>query len=158
MCVLLEFVSGSVCVECCMAAWYCLQASQLAEEMSLEPAQAVATLHEMQYQGIRMVRTVARLTPQWLPASPRVLRCLLAIWTNLEWRQRVHDNSPHSNRNAHELSLLVKILIQYCKTVLLSHAHSAGQTALASPAAGQLIQPLFDVVLAFSRPVGGSGV
>ncbi len=117
-------------------------------------------LQEIVYQGIRMVRTLSRLAPQWLLGVPRVVRFLMGMWTSTEWRNRVHDDSPHTARNAHEFSLLLKILIQYCRTTLITNGSSTtvATTFLTSPSAGQYIQPLFDLLLAFSRPVGSSGM
>lgn len=136
------------------------QASQLSSELAVDDKQAVEMLHEIIYQGIRMVRTLSRLAPQWLLGVPRVVRFLLGMWTSTEWRNRVHDDSPHNARNAHEFSLLLKILIQYCRTTLITNGSSAmvATAFLTSPSAGQYIQPLFDLLFAFSRPVGSSGV
>ena len=131
---------------------FAMQVPLLSVECGVPKEQAVEMLHEITHQGVCIVRTLSRFNPSFVANSLRTLRYLMAIWSNPEWRIRMHDDFPHSCRNNRQFKVLVKVLLQYCRHTLLTSSGTMTSVLLENPQAGQYIQPLFDLLLGFCRP------
>ncbi|KAL4095775.1 hypothetical protein PRIC1_009146 [Phytophthora ramorum] len=70
---------------------------------------------ELHYQGLRLVRSITKLHPEWLASQTVIIDCLRKLWRSSARVQRLvaHDRLPIKFHL--ESKLLVKCLITYCR-------------------------------------------
>jgi len=99
-------------------------ATSLREELAKNPQRLInATFHfnnqsppiEVQFQGILIVRTLAKFLPEWLSQNRPVLDCLIQIWQTAGRLSRVVDDESLPLYHVREPKLLIKCFLNYCK-------------------------------------------
>ncbi|TMW68827.1 hypothetical protein Poli38472_006295 [Pythium oligandrum] len=70
---------------------------------------------ELQYQGIRLVRSVSKLHPTWLATQPVLIDALRKLWRSPARVARLKAQERLPIRYHAETKLLVKILVAYCR-------------------------------------------
>lgn len=70
---------------------------------------------ELHFQGLRIVRILAKLDPDWLCRQKIIVDCLRKLWRSSSRLQRLIAEEKMILRHQLESKLLVKCLIVYCK-------------------------------------------
>ncbi|KAH9107563.1 hypothetical protein LEN26_014254, partial [Aphanomyces euteiches] len=90
------------------------QSPTVASALSTKPQQEALELH---FQGIRLVRTLCKLEPAWLAnTSNGMIECIRKLWRSPSRVQRLFAQDRLPIRYHLESKLLVKCLIQYCRS------------------------------------------
>ncbi|OQR95529.1 phosphatidylinositol kinase (PIK-L3) [Thraustotheca clavata] len=77
-----------------------------------KPQQEALELH---YQGLRLVRTLSKMVPNWLAMNNGMIEQLRKLWRSPSRVQRLLSQDRLQIRYHLESKLLVKCLIQYCR-------------------------------------------
>ena len=70
---------------------------------------------ELHYQGLRLVRLLAKLDPNWLSRQKIMVDCLRKLWRSSSRLQRLISEEQMIQKHQLESKLLVKCLIIYCR-------------------------------------------
>ena len=83
-----------------------------AADANLDPAQPQE--QRMQFQGVLIVRTLAKAKKGWLGANRQIFDQLVLMWRSAERQQRLTQEEHLPIEQLKESKLIVKCLLQYC--------------------------------------------
>ena len=70
---------------------------------------------ELHFQGLKLVRLLSKLDPDWLKRQPMIVEFLRKLWKNSSRLQRLVSEDKLKLRYREESKLMVKCLIVYCR-------------------------------------------